>query len=108
MNPELIARCRDKLIEVSRQQGTIDYGELAAHLGVANQSVGRYLNGVYKDLVVDQGLPDLTLLVVYSGTNYGKYNSRGLVAQSVKFDPDDPKQRALYDNDRELVYQRWV
>lgn len=108
MNPLLIDRCREKLIEVSKRWGTITYGELAAHLGVANQSVGGYLNAVYHDLVVDQGLPDLTLLAVYSGTEYGRYNSRGLPAQSVEFDADDPNQRAMYDSDRERVYQRWV
>jgi hypothetical protein len=108
MNPELIARCRDKLIEVSRRRLTITYGELAAYLGVANQSVGAYLNAVYNDLVIGQGLPDVTLLAVYSSTQYGRYNSRGSTAQSVEFNPADPSQRTLYDNDRESVYQHWA
>lgn len=108
MNQRLIARCRDKLIEASRRRGTITYGELAAHLGVANQSVGAYLNAVYNDLVIAQGLPDVTLLAVYSGTQYGRYNSRGSAAQSVGFNPADSSQRALYDNDRESVYQHWA
>src|SRR5690242_1894567 len=105
MNPQLITRCRNRLIEVSRRRGTITYGQLAAHLGIANQSVGPYLNAVYDDLVINSGLPDLTLLAVYSGTKYGRYNSRGLPARSVVFDPHDPAHRRIYDSDRELVYQ---
>ncbi len=108
MDPELVDACRDRLIKVSRERGTITYGELAAHLRVANQSVGHYLNSVYNDLVVNSGLPDLTLLAVYSGTGYGRYNSQGRPAQSVEFDPNDQAQRARYDNDRDLVYQHWA
>jgi len=108
MDPQLVGRCRERLIQVSRQRGTITYGELAAHLGVANQSIGGYLNAVYNDLVVSQDLPDLTLLAVYSGTQYGRYNSRGGVAQSEAFDPNDPNQCAMYDADRERVYRQWA
>jgi hypothetical protein len=108
VDSELVARCRDRLIQVARQRGTITYGALAAHLGVIPQAVGKYLNAVYNDLVVEQGLPDLTLLAVYSGTEYGRYNSRGGAAQSVTFNPDNPSQRALYDADRERVYQHWA
>jgi hypothetical protein len=107
MNPTLIARCRDKLIEVSKKRGTITYGDLAAYLGVANRSVGKYLNAIYKDLVVRSKLPDLTLLAVYSGTNYGRYNSRGLPAQSVVFNPNKQDDCSTYDADRERVYQHW-
>jgi hypothetical protein len=89
MNTDLVIRCRNKLIEVARQRGIITYGELAKYLGVANQSVGHYLDAIYNDLVIKFGLPDLTLLAVYKGTKYGRYNSRGLPAQSVEFDPED-------------------
>ena len=108
MNPRLVARCRDKLIEISRRRSTITYGELATHLGVANLSIGKYLNAVYNDLVVNQGLPEVTLLAVRKGTQYGWYHSRGGAAQSVEFDPADPRQRALYDSDRERVYGHWA
>ena len=37
MAPGLVTRCRDILLEVARQQGTITYGDLAAHIGIANQ-----------------------------------------------------------------------
>jgi predicted ArsR family transcriptional regulator len=108
MNPKLVARCREKLIKVAKQKGTITYGEMAAHLGMANQAVGPYLNALYDDLVIKSRLPDLTLLAVYSGTKYGKYNSRGRPAQSVEFDPNHQDHRRIYDSDRELVYQHWA
>lgn len=107
MNAELVARCREKLIEVARRKGTITYGELARYLGVAAQSIGKYLNPVYDDLVVARGLPDLTLLAVRSGSEYGRYNSQGLSAQSVEFDPNDPDHRELYDKERKRVYEHW-
>jgi hypothetical protein len=108
VDPEIVARCRERLIQVARARGTISYGELAQYLGVANQYVGGYLNVIYNELVIAQGSPDLTLLAVYSGTRYGRYNSRGEAAQSAAFDPNDPNQRALYDDDRECVYQHWM
>lgn len=108
MNPQLIVCCRDKLIQVSRQRSTIAYSELAAHLRVARQSIGPCLTAVYNDLVLGRGLPDLTLLVVYKGTPYGAFNSRGSSAQSVKFDPTDPDQCTLYDADRTEVYKYWA
>lgn len=107
MDPTLIALCQNKLIEVSKRRETITYGELAGYLGVANQSVGKYLNAIYENLVVNSKFPDLTLLAVYRGSRYGRYNSRGLPAQTVKFDPENPDHCRRYDSDRELVYQRW-
>jgi hypothetical protein len=44
MNKEIMERCRAKLIEVARVRGTITYSDLAGFLGVANQSVGVYLD----------------------------------------------------------------
>jgi hypothetical protein len=105
MDQQRVDRCREILIEVAKQRGTITYGALAGRLGVANVGVTPYLNAVYNDLVIDQGLPDLTLLAVSSGSQYGRYNSRGSEAQSVPFNPSDPSQRALYDADRQAVYQ---
>jgi hypothetical protein len=107
MDPELITRCRERLITVSRQRVMITYGDMAAYLGVARQSVGRYLNAIYNDLVINNNLPDLTLLVVYNNTMYGNYNSRDLPAQSIEFDQNNPAHCRLSDSDREQVYLHW-
>lgn len=108
MDP-LAILCRDILIEVSRRRSTITYGELARRLGVGDgRNVTPYLDAVYNDVVINQGLPHLTLLVVYSGTHYGNYNSRGGPARSVVVVPTNPVQLAAYDADRELVYRHWA
>ena len=52
---------------VTRNHAKIAYSKLAKHLGVANQSVGLYLDAIYKDEIA-AGRPDLTLVVVYSET----------------------------------------
>ena len=84
----------------------ITYGDLAAHLGVANQSVGPFLNAIYRE-EVEAGRPDITLLAVYAGTNYGRYNSRGKRAQSIRVDPKDVTQCRTYDADVTLVHEFW-
>jgi hypothetical protein len=60
----------------ARARDTITYSALASFLGVANQSVGRYLNAIYEEEIA-LGHPDLTVVVVYSETGMGRYNSRG-------------------------------
>jgi hypothetical protein len=107
MDLKLTDRCEKKLVEIAKKRGTISYSELAAHLGVASQGVGPYLNAIYSDAVMSRGLPDLTLLAVYRGTNYGRFHSRGLPTQSVVFDPSNPEHRRIYDRDRERVYKQW-
>jgi hypothetical protein len=104
----IVLRCRAKLVDVARKRGKITYGQLANHLGVANQSVGLYLNAIYKDEIAT-GYPDLTLVVVYKETGYGRYNSRGRQPQSIKIDPNNKADRQVYDNDLRKVYAHpWV
>lgn len=69
--------------------------------------MGPYLNDVYNDVVINQGLPDITLLVVYANTQFGLYNSGGEVAQTVKVDPNNSNQVSQYLSDREKVYSQW-
>lgn len=107
MNPDHVKRCREKLIAVAKKRDVISFGDLAKHIGVPAQSIGRYLNAVYNDLVVTQDLPDLTLVAVKSGSHYGRYNSTGAPAQSVVFDESNLDARELYDKERERVYQQW-
>jgi hypothetical protein len=103
----IIDRFRDRLIATARARDTIPYNALAKHLGVANQSVGKYLNAIYEDEIA-QGHPDLTVVVVYSETGMGRYNSRGGPAQSVRVDPNNPRDVQAYKSELDRVYGHWT
>ena len=96
-----------RLIAVARARGTIKYSALASFLGVANQSVGLYLNEIYAEQVA-LGYPDLTVVVVYAETGMGRYNSRGGPAQSIRVDPDKRSDVAAYRAELERVYDYWA
>jgi hypothetical protein len=105
----IVLRCRVKLIDVARKHAKITYGEMAKHLGVVNQSVGRYLDAIYRDETIAAGRPDLTLVVVYSETGYGRYNSRGSQPRSIKVDPKNPADVQVYDAELRKVYaHHWL
>lgn len=106
IDKQRVDRCRTKLIEVARSRGTINYGDLAKLLGVANQSVGPYLNAIYDDEIA-HGRPDLTVVAVYSDTGFGRYNSRGGPAQSVRVDPNNPADVRAYMDELDRVYKEW-
>jgi DNA-binding XRE family transcriptional regulator len=76
IDKQITDRCKAKLIAVARANGTITYSELANLLGVANQSIGRYLNAIYEEEIA-LGHPDLTVVVVYAKTGMGRFNSGG-------------------------------
>ena len=99
----ILLRCRAKLVEIARNHAKITYSELAKHLGVVNQSVGLYLNPIYEDEIA-AGRPDLTLVVVYSETGYGRFNSRGRQARSIKVDPNNVSDKQAYDAELGKVY----
>jgi hypothetical protein len=103
---ERISRCRDKLIAVARERKTVPYGELARHIGVANQGLTPYLNAIYNE-EMSSGRPDLTLVAVYLKTGFGRYNSEGAVAQSVIVDHRDAAQVAKYKQELARVYRHW-
>lgn len=106
MNTELMQKCRGKLIEVARANGTISYELLAKFLGVANQSVGVYLNPIYESEIAE-GRPDLTVVVIYPKTGMGRFNSRGKEAQSVVVDPKNSDDVRAYKEELALVYKEW-
>lgn len=99
----IVLRCRAKLIDVAKKHAKITYGELTKHLGVANQSVGQYLDAIYRDEIA-AGRPDLTLVAVYKETGYGRYNSRGGQPRSIKVDPNNPADVRAYDAELRKVH----
>src|SRR5437899_486697 len=108
MSTDKRIKCKMKLIEVAKARRRIPYGALAAHVGgVLPIALGQYLNPIYEEEMA-LGRPDLTLVVVKSGSRYGNYNSRGGPAQSKKFDPNDPADRKAYDEDLGMVYDYWA
>jgi len=106
-NTEILARCRAKLEETARKRDLISYSKLASHMGIANQGVGPYLNAIYQE-ETELDHPDLTLVAVYAGTRYGRFNSRGGPAQSVKVNPDKPEDRQKYDDEVKRVWDFWT
>jgi hypothetical protein len=106
IDKQITDKCKAKLIAVARANGTIAYSDLANQIGVANQSIGRYLNAIYEEEIA-LGHPDLTVVVVYSKTGMGRYNSRGGPAQSIRVDPDNQSDVQAYKAELERVYRHW-
>jgi hypothetical protein len=73
---------------------------------VANQSVGLYLNPIYREEMAARR-PDLTVVVVYADTGMGRYNSRGGPAQSVRVDPKKDADVRAYKDELTAVYKQW-
>jgi hypothetical protein len=106
IDKQITDRCKAKLIAVARAKGKITYSVLANLLGVANQSIGRYLNAIYEEEIA-LGHPDLTVVVVYAKTGMGRFNSREGPAQSIRVDPDNPRDVQSYKAELARVYNHW-
>ncbi len=102
----LVSRCRHKLAEVAAERSTITYSTMAEHLGVANQAVGKYLTAIYKRECEGTTNPDLTVVVVYADTGYGRYNSEGERVESVKVNPFNVYDVERYKDMLQRVYDR--
>jgi hypothetical protein len=103
----LLNKCRKKLIETAAARTNITYSEMAAHLGIANQGPWReFLNAIYREEMSSQR-PDLTLVLVYANTRYGRYCSLGNPEQSKRVDPNNEADVRAYDAERERVYKHW-
>ena len=103
----LLNKCRKKLIETAAARTNITYGEMAAHLGIANQGPwSEILNTIYREEISNQR-PDLTLVLVYTNTKYGRYCSLGSPEQSKRVDPNNEADVMAYDKERDRVYSYW-
>lgn len=107
MHEEKIEKCKNKLIEVARARDLITYGDLAAHVGVANQGIGTYLKSIYNEETRRLEHPDLTLVAVSAKTRFGRFNSKGRPAQSVTVDPDNPHDVRKYEEQLAKVCEHW-
>jgi hypothetical protein len=101
--------CRQKLIEVARARDTIFYSALAQHLGVENRDpmLGRCLDEIYEQ-EIRSGRPDLTLVVVSKETGFGRFNSQGKPARSVKVDGKNRDAVSAYIEELNRVYAFWA
>jgi hypothetical protein len=106
VNSAITSKCRSRIKVVASRGETIPYSHLAKHLGVANQSVGHYLDEIYKQECEAQR-PDLTVVVVYAGTKMGRYNSQGKPAKSKKVDPCNPADVKAYQAELKAVHDHW-
>ncbi len=123
LNRGIIDRCRAELMRTARagaaafaegaspsevhRRGTITYARLAALLGVANQSVGLYLDVIYEE-EIGHGRPDLTTVVVYEKTGLGRYNSRGAAVRSKVVVPGNLSDERAYRDELNKVYGQWA
>lgn len=98
-----IESCRSILIDVAGRGDRIPYGSIAKSLGIANQSIGRYLNAIY-EVEITNGRPDLTLVAVYKDTKYGRFNSQGKAPQSKLIDPNNADDVRAYEMELARVY----
>jgi len=106
----LTDRCRTKLIEVAGAKTRITYSDLASHLGIPARGpggVGPHLDAIYSDEIA-LGHPDLTVVVVYKATGYGKFNSAGGPLHSVKVEPNNPEHVKAYEAELAKVYRHWA
>lgn len=106
INKRITVKCKTRLIAVARASSRVTYGELAKHVGVANQSVGRYLDAIYNEEIA-LGHPDVTLVAVYKDTGMGRFNSRGGPAKSIRVDPNKQSDVNNYQDELTQVYAYW-
>ena len=106
INKRITARCKARLIAAARVSNKITYSALAKRLGVANQSVGRYLNAIYEEENA-LGHPDLTVVAVCKKTGMGCFNSCGGPAQSIRVDPNKQSDVQAYEAELARVYAHW-
>jgi len=106
IDEEIVQRCRDTLEALARNGERISYSELAHHLHVANQSVGKYLNVIYHEEMA-AGRPDITVIPHYQESCFGKYNSRGKEPQTITVDPENPNDVRAYKKELSEVYRVW-
>jgi len=92
-------KCIETLKEVASKNEKITYEELELHTGISKQSPRKYLDAIWR-LTAQARLPDLTVVVVRKGKDYG---SR-LPASDKVFDPNDPEHRRIYDRELDRVY----
>ena len=65
------------------------------------------LDNIYEKEIA-AGHPDLTLVVVYSQTGFGRYNSEGERARSVKVDPRNSNHVKAYREALFGVHEYWA
>ena len=106
MDPSRLVLCRAALEEAAKSRTHVAYSSLAKIVGVANQGLRPYLQAIYESEMAARH-PDLTLVAVYANTRYGRYNSRGGDAQSIRVDPQNAADVAAYEADLEQVYEFW-
>jgi len=105
---QTIARCRKILEDLAKSGDRITYGKLMSDLRIGRQSLADCLNPIYdSELNAKPSRPDLTLILHYSGSRFGRYNSRGGRAQSIEFNPNDKAQIQAYKDDLSNVYKHW-
>lgn len=106
-NDELVKKCRSKLIAVAQEAGgKIFYGELAAHMQIGIQVLGKILDRIYNE-EKQYGNPDLTLVVVYKKSGYGRFHSKGRRARSKIVDPKNKNDVSAYEAELTEVRKRW-
>jgi hypothetical protein len=107
MDTIYLDKCRSKLREVARAGDRISYSSLAAHLGIESRGTGPYLIAIYEE-EMKAGRPDITLVVVYAQTGFGRYNSHGGPATGTEVDPDNPADVRAYREQLAKVYEYWL
>ena len=106
VDERIVRKCRAKLVSLAKGGRRITYGDLARHLHVANQSLGRYLNPIYEE-EMEAKRPDLTVIPHYQDSWYGKFNSRGLEPQTIVVDPENRNHVRAYKAELRQLFERW-
>ena len=103
-----IAQCQKILENLAKSGDRITYGDLMRALGIGRQSLADCLNPIYQtEISAQPPRPDLTLIPHYSGSWFGRYNSRGARAQGITIDPNNKTQVQAYKDDLRNVYRHW-
>ncbi|HEX3655603.1 MAG TPA: hypothetical protein VHV55_07350 [Pirellulales bacterium] len=104
--PEL-GKCKEKLRETAAGGDRITYGALGVHLGISAQEVGPYLKEIYHE-ETQAGRPDITLVVVYAKTGFGRFNTSGSGDTGVAVDPNNLDHVRAYKEQLAKVYEYWL
>ena len=104
LNRTRLDKCRSRLINLTRREKRIPYGKMQTHLGLRHHlNLGPYLDAIYEE----DRKHDLTLILHYKNSEFGRYNSRGGPARSVPFDPKNRRHVRAYRADLRRLFRYW-
>lgn len=103
VNQRMINACERMLERKVRTGQRLEYGDVMRRFSIGRHQLAALLDPIYNKMV-QSGRADLTLVFHYAGGKFGRYNSRGRRARSVRVNARNSLQVRQYKNDLMKVY----